>query len=177
MQDERVLPVDGSLFEALFRLRAPDAALAQKLEALGVPLNSPARHRADQWRAALELYRLHLFPDDLQADGSRKLGRALAEAYGATIPGRLLLIALPMLSPLQWLRRWPRFIRMGRTDVVIDVTEVDANTVVITSLDPVNVPMEINLGLLDFVFEKMGHAVQFEQRALPTGEVSVTCRW
>lgn len=177
MQDDRALPVDGSLFEALYRLRAPEGELAHALEALGVHPGSPTRHRAEQWRAALELYRLQLYPHELESVGARKLGRALAEAYGATIPGRLLLIALPMLSPTQWLRRWPRFIRMGRTDVVIDVTEVDANTVVLTSLDPVQVPMELNLGLLDFVFEKMGHAVQFEQRALPNGEVSVTCRW
>lgn len=177
MRDDRALPVDGSLFEALFRLRAPNGELGAQLAKLGVQLKSPARHRADQWAAALELYRLHLYPQDMEAVGARKLGTALAEAYVTTIPGRLLLIALPMLSPLQWLRRWPRFIRMGRTDVTIDVAELDARTVTITSFDPVNVPMELNLGLLDFVFEKLGHTVSYEQRTLPNGEVCVTCRW
>jgi uncharacterized protein (TIGR02265 family) len=179
VEDTRALPVDGSLFEALFHLHAPTGVLAEKLQGLGVGVDHARarRYRPEQWRDALLLYRDHLFPLDFTPAGFRKLGFALGQSYGSTLSGRLLSLALPMLSPMQLLRRWPRFVRMGRTDVDIDIAEHGPRAVVITSRDPVDVPMELNLGLLDFVFEKMGEKVTFESRTLPTGEVAVTCRW
>jgi uncharacterized protein (TIGR02265 family) len=179
VEDTRTLPVDGSLFEALFHLHAPTGELVTKLAALGIDVAHARsqRYRPEQWRDAVLVYRDHLFPLDFTPAGFRKLGYALGQSYGTTLSGRLMVLALPMLSPLQLLRRWPRFVRMGRTDVVLDITELGPRAAVITSRDPVDVPMELNLGLLDFVFEKMGERVSFESQVLASGEVAVTCRW
>lgn len=174
----RALPVDGSLVEALLRLLPRDTATVQRLAALGLDPDTAGKTRftAEQWRTAVELARDVLFGADL-ATGYRRLGHALATAYGSTLAGKLMVLALPMLSPMQLLRRWPRFVRVGRTDVELDVTEVDERCVVITSRDPVDVPMELNLGLLDFVFEALGHRPRYEVATLPGGEVAVTIRW
>lgn len=177
MHDERSLPVDGSLFEALFRLAAPEGALGARLLELEVPPDAKShRFTAQQWLETLKVYRAHLFPGD-EADGFRRLGRALASAFGATFSGRLILLALPMLSPLQLLRRWPRFVRVGRTDVELEVLELDPRAVVIVSRDPVNVPMDVNLGLLDYVFEQLGERPRFELAEGADHELRLTVRW
>lgn len=177
MTDDRLLPVDSALYEALYRLEAPTGALAEKLRALGLDPGHPGRTNSETFKATLQLYHAHLFPLELDAEGARKLGRALAEAFGKTLPGKLLVISLPMLAPLQLLRRWPRFIRMGRLDVTIDVTELEGSAAIITSFDPVGVPMHVNLGLLEFAFEKMGHPLTTEYERLPDGYERVTVRW
>jgi uncharacterized protein (TIGR02265 family) len=177
VNDERALPVDGSVFEALFRLAKPEGALGAKLEALGVRADAGAhRFRAEQWLGALRVYREHLHPHE-PTTGFRTLGYALAKAYGATFSGRLMLLALPMLSPMQLLRRWPRFVRVGRSDVELEVTEHGERGAVIASRDPVDVPMELNLGLLDFVFEVLGERPQFDVERAADGWIRVTCRW
>lgn len=177
MHDERTLPVDGSLFEALFRLAPPEGALGERLHALGVSADAGSRRfTAEQWLRTLHLYREHLFPGDT-ATGFRQLGGALARAFGSTFSGRLILLALPMLTPMQLLRRWPRFVRVGRTDVELEITELDARAVVISSRDPVNVPMDVNLGLLDFVFDLLGERARFELHEGPDGELRLTVRW
>ncbi|MFO0598765.1 MAG: DUF2378 family protein [Myxococcaceae bacterium] len=175
MRDERALPVDGSVFEALFRVAAPEGALGAKLEALGIALDPGGRRfSAQQWLGALHAYREALFPGP---DGFRQLGAALARAFGDTFSGRLILIALPMLSPLQLLRRWPRFVRVGRTDVVLEVVELGERAVAIDSIDPVEVPMELNLGLLEHVFSLLGERPTYEVQPRGPGEARVIVRW
>jgi uncharacterized protein (TIGR02265 family) len=123
-----------------------------------------------------DLYRDQLFPLDYTT-GYRRLGYALAQGYASTFSGRMFLVALPMLTPLQLLWRWPRFVRMGRTDVELDVTELGPRAITITSRDPVDVPMDLNLGLLDFIFEKMKVRVTHEVGPTLDGVVTVTFRW
>ncbi len=172
------LAADSSLFDALFRVRAPAGELERGLRALGVdPTQLAPRYTAQQWRDAVELYRVHLFPEELSPMAHRKLGYALAHAYAQTLSGRLLSLTLPMLDPLQLLRRWPRFVRMGRTDVTLHVTELSDRAVQIESMDPVGMPMELNFGLLEFCFERMGHRPTLRWEARPTGELVATCAW
>lgn len=176
VEDDRQLPVDGSLFEALYRLRAPAGALAERLLALGVdPTTHARRYRADQWKAALTLYRDELFPLDYTT-GYRRLGYALAQAYAATFSGRLFMVALPMLTPLQLLRRWPRFVRMGRTDVELDVHEDGPHCLTVVSRDPHGVSIDVTHGMLDFVFERMGARVQVSDEARDD-RIATTYRW
>ena len=170
--------VDSSLFEALFRVAAPEGVLAERLMTLGIePSHLAQRYSGAQWTQALDVYRAHLFPAVLAHEGNRKLGRALGEGYGSTLTGRLLLATFSMLSPLQLLRRWPRFIRMGRTDVVINVTETGDRSASIASLAPAAVPMEINYGLLEFAFERMGERVTLVSENGSNGEMVVHCTW
>lgn len=177
MNDERALPVDGSLFEALFRLAKPEGELGARLTTLGIGPDAGAhRFTAQQWLAGVNTYREHLFPNE-PATGFRKLGYALAKSYGDTFSGRLILLALPMLSPMQLLRRWPRFVRVGRTDVELEVTELDERAVVISSRDPLDVPMDVNLGLLEFVFELLRETPRFDVEHTADRWIRVTCRW
>jgi uncharacterized protein (TIGR02265 family) len=172
------LAVDGSLLEALFRVKAPDAALAAKLRALDIDATHLATHyRASQWSAVVELYRHHLFPTDLGDVGHRKLGWALANAFGGTLTGRLLIATLPLLNPMQLLRRWPRFVRMGRTDVTLNVVEIDARSVRLESFDPVDLPMEVNFRLLEYCFERMGARVELKVVSHDAGQSVVHCTW
>ena len=172
------LAVDSSLFEALIRIKVPDAALTEKLRALGVdPTNLAASYRATQWRAVIDVYREHLYPQDLAPVGHRKLGWALANAFGGTLTGRLLGATLPLLNPMQLLRRWPRFVRMGRTDVTLNVVELDHRSVRLESSDPVDVPMELNFGLLEYCFERMGERLELKTLSHVGGDAVVLCSW
>jgi uncharacterized protein (TIGR02265 family) len=172
------LAVDSSLFEALFRVKPPDEALTAQLHALGIDAAHLASHyRAAQWRAVVELYRHHLFPDDLGSVGHRKLGLALANAFGGTLTGRLLAATLPLLNPMQLLRRWPRFVRMGRTDVTLNVVELGERSVRLESFDPVDVPMEVNFGLLEYCFERMGERVELKIVSHEAEQYVVHCSW
>ncbi|MFT3711853.1 MAG: DUF2378 family protein [Archangium sp.] len=177
MNDERSLPVDGSVFDALFRLAKHEGAFGAKLSAIGVgPDASQHRFTAEQWLATLNAFREELHPYEPKT-GFRKLGYALAQAYGGTFSGKLIHLALPMLSPMQLLRRWPRFVRVGRADVELEVTELGERGVLIASRDPVDVPMDVNLGLLDFVFELLGETPSFEVEPAADRWIRVTCRW
>lgn len=175
---EEILGCDGGLFEALFRLEAPTGALLDGLRALGIDAHDLApRYRSTQWVQALALYRAHLFPCLPVEAGNRHLGLALGRAYAHSVPGRVFLATLPLLNPQQLLRGWPRFVRMGRTDVVINVTETGKRSAEIHSVDPVAVPTEINLGLLDFVFEGMKEVPHFRVETVSSEEVRVHCSW
>lgn len=175
---ETALGTDSALLEALFRVEAPTGPLWAGLTALGIdPGRLEPRYRSTQWVQALALYRAHLFPAHPVPAGNRQLGYALARGYGDTVPGMLLMATLPLLAPRQLLRLWPRFVRMGRTDVVIDVTETGERSAEIRSRDPVAVPAELNLGLLDFVFERMKEVPQFRLEANSAEETVVHCSW
>lgn len=169
---------DGALFEALFRVRAPEGPLLAGLKALGVdPVALEPRFRSRVWAQALTLYRGQLFPELTVDEGHRKLGFELARGYGQTVPGMLLMVTLPLLNPSQLLRRWPRFVRMGRTDVSLTVTETGPRSADIHSIDPVGVPPEINLGLFDFAFERMNETPRFVVVPRTLEEVLVHCSW
>lgn len=172
------LGADGSLFEALFRVRAPEGPLLASLKALGVdPVSLEPKYRAQVWAQAVSLYREHLFPNHLGPEGHRRLGYELARGFAKTVPGMLLHATLPLLNPQQLLRRWPRFVRMGRTDVTITVTETGSRSADIFSIDPVDIHPEVNLGLFDFAFERMGETPRFVVVPRGEGEVLVHCSW
>lgn len=150
------LGADGSLFEALFRVEAPSGALLTAITGLGVePARLAPRYPSTTWVRTLELYRAHLFPSLPEPEGNRRLGAALARGFGQTLSGALVLATLPLFSPQRLLRSWPRLVRMGRTDVSLHVTDTGPRSADLHSIDPVGVPAEINLGLLDFAFEHM----------------------
>jgi uncharacterized protein (TIGR02265 family) len=175
---EEALGCDGSLFEAVFRVEPPTGVLRAGLVALGIdPRNLAPKYRSTLWVQALALYRAHLFPSLPVAAGNRQLGVALARGYGQTISGALLVATLPLLRPQQLLRQWPRFVRMGRTDVTLEVTETGARSADIHSIDPVGVPAELNLGLLDFAFERMKEVPTYRVEGSGPQDVLVHCAW
>ena len=169
---------DGSLLEALFRITRPEGELLAALRALNIdPDQLAAKYTSRQWVQALELYRRHLFSSLDVAEGNRKLGHALAMGFTQTISGTLLLATLPLFSPQRLLRNWPRLVRMGRTDVELDVTETGPRSADIHSKDPVDVPAALNLGMLEFAFERLGVRARFEVELLGPGEVVMHCSW
>lgn len=147
---------DGSLFEALERMHAPDAALRQRLGALGVDLDRlDGAYPSSQWAGAVKLFREARYPELEEKAGLRRLGYDFAKAFGQTVSGALLLATLPLFGPENLLNRWPRFVRMGRTDVVLTVTSAGPHSISIHSVDPALVPAVFNIGMFDFVFERM----------------------
>lgn len=163
MQSDEALGADGSLFEALFRVEAPSGALLAALSALGVePSRLAQKYPSTRWVRALDLYRAHLFPSLPAPEGNRRLGMALGRGYGQTLSGSLVLVTLPLFSPQRLLRTWPRLVRMGRTDVTLHVTDTGPRSADLHSVDPVAVPAELNLGLLDFAFGHMKVRANFE---------------
>jgi hypothetical protein len=78
---------------------------------------------------------------------------------------------------MQLLRRWPRFVRMGRTDVTLNVVELTDRSARLESFDPVDVPMELNFGLLEYCFERMGERLELKTVSHVGGEAVVLCSW
>ncbi len=176
--DHQLRGADGSLFEAIARAHRPDAALTEKLSELGVDLGRlEINYRAPVWAQALELFRAARYPALPAEQGYRRLGFDFAQSYSQTMVGALLIATLPLLGPARLLHRWPRFVRMGRTDVTLTVTESGPNAISVHSIDPARVPAAFNLGIFDYVFERMKVKVTMQVEREAGDEALVHYRW
>ena len=159
-------------------MHRPDPALTRRLAELGIDVTQLApRYRSAQWAQAIVLFREAMFPTLPPAEADRKLGYAFASSFTQTLSGALLAATLPLFSPAHLLQRWPRFVRMGRTDVTITVTETGPKSFTIHSVDPAGVSAAFNLGLFDFIFERMKVPVTLLIEREGGGEALVRCSW
>ena len=150
------LGTEGSMLEGLFRALPPDPKLVQALAGIHVDVKKlEPKYPSTQWRQVLEFFRGHLYPDLPVAVGDQKIGFEFGRGFQDTIGGKMVLAALPMLTPMTLLMRWPRFVKLGRSDVVFTATKTGERAVDLHATDPAGVPMGFSLGLFQFVFGRM----------------------
>ena len=156
MAETDVLGTEGSMLEGLFRALPPDPKLIQALAGIGVDVKKlQPKYRSTQWRQVLELFRAHHFPGLPAKVGDQKIGFEFGRGFQDTIGGKMVLAALPMLTPMSLLMRWPRFVKLGRSDVVFTATKTGERSVDLHATDPAGVPMGFSLGLFQFIFGRM----------------------
>ena len=114
----------GSMFEALFvRALKPQGAFAEALRAVGYdPAHPKAEYPTRVWVDSLEVARVHTFAALPREAGYRALGRAFSDGFLLTLAGKIIAVTIPFLKPETALRNMPRYIRMGRSDLALELT-------------------------------------------------------
>jgi uncharacterized protein (TIGR02265 family) len=103
----------------------------------------------------VELVEQHCYAGHPPNEGMRRLGYDFASGFQETLGGKLVLAALPMLSGKMLLMRWPRFVKLGRSDMINSATQLPDGSVVIKSSDPAKVSPYFSMGVIDFTLERM----------------------
>lgn len=175
---ETALGTEGSMLEGLFRALPPDPALVQALAGIGVEVTRlEPKYRSAQWRQTLELFRAHLYPELPVALGNQKIGFEFGRGFQDTLGGKLVLVALPLLTPLSLLMRWPRFVKLGRSDVTFVATRTGARAVTLRASDPARVPMGFSLGLFEFIFGSMKVEVAMRGEEHSPSDFTLYSQW
>jgi uncharacterized protein (TIGR02265 family) len=116
---------DASAFEGMFqRALQPQGAFAEALRQAGYDAAAPrARYPSHVWRACLEVARRHVYPELPTERGYRELGLRFVEGFFSTLTGRLIGIAVAMMSPERVLLRLHHYWSIARTGVDFTLTE------------------------------------------------------
>lgn len=147
---------EGSMFEGLFRARAPDVELSKALRELGVDVTrlSP-QYPSLTWAKSLAAVRRAWYPELNEDDGMRRIGVDFATGFQHTIGGKLVLATLPLLNPRMVLLRWPRMVKLGRSDMLYDAAQLGPRAVRLEATDPAGVSPWFSVGILDYLFERL----------------------
>ena len=144
------------MVEGLFRARPADETLAHALLKLGVDVKRlEPKYPSLTWAKVLEAVRLHWFPGLGPDDGMYQVGLEFSRGFQSTIGGKMVLATLPLLSPMTLLMRWPRLVKLGRSDLDFSATQVGPKAVRIDSTDPAAVSPHFSVGILAFMFERL----------------------
>lgn len=144
-------------FEALFLVGLPAADdLRLALEGIGVELERlEARYPSPVWIAAIDLARGYVAATDGDADATeRRLGRACFEGALRTLSGRLLAVAIPLMSVRSLLSRTGLYLRMGRDDLAVEFDE-EAGGYVLRVTDPAAARPQFFAGLMEAALDRL----------------------
>lgn len=159
--DTGAVGAEGSLFEGLFRAFPPTAAEVTALKACQVdPARLEPRYRSTDWARALDAMRASRFPALSVDEGFRAVGRAFAEGFTTTLGGKMVLAAVPLLTVPTLLNRWPRFVKLGRSDVEYTATRDGERAITLWSRDQACVSAWFSVGILDYILERMRSTAQ-----------------
>lgn len=170
-----------SMFEALFdrRLR-PEGAFAAELREAGYDqTRAVQRYPTEVWTRCLEIARRHRWPDAPRPEAYRQLGREFTLGYLETPVGRLVGVALPLMSPRSLLERFASYLRLGREDAnltfeLVEVTCAGARAVV---HNPAAVPGTFVAGMIEVAFERMGRQGRVEIAQQTPTDYELRARW
>jgi uncharacterized protein (TIGR02265 family) len=103
------------MFEATFvrglELQGP---LKEALRGAGFdPDRLEVAYPAALFRQCLDLARAHLYPALPEDAGHWELGRAFAKGFQQTMIGRIISVAIPLLGPAGYLKRFPSHMKMS----------------------------------------------------------------
>lgn len=169
---------EGSMIEGLFRARPCDASLSASLKALGVDVAKlEPKLPSTTWAQVLEHTRRHWFPDLPPDEGFRQVGAEFARGFQETIGGKMVLAVLPMLNPLTLLLRWPRFVKLGRSDVRFLATQTGPRSARLDGLDPAGLSPYFSVGILDFIFERLRVTPRVRVEAKPDRSFAYFYEW
>lgn len=147
---------EGSMIEGLLRARPADEGLVKALASLGIDVKRlEPRLPSKKWAQVLEAVRQCWFPSLDADEGITKVGYEFARGFQETIGGKIVLATLPMLNPHTLLLRWPRFVKLGRSDLLSSAEKVGPKAVRLDSTDPAAISPYFSVGILGFIFERL----------------------
>ena len=141
----------GSMFEALFtRALKPTGAFADELRVTGYdPQHPQPQYPTQIWVACLAVARRHAFAQLDEAGAYRAMGKRFTESFLDTLAGKVVAVALPFLRPESFLKRLPRYLTMGRSDVTWEVRLEEKGHLVAGMRDPFAVPPDFLGGIIE----------------------------
>jgi uncharacterized protein (TIGR02265 family) len=93
------LHVDGELAEAL---------RAEGVDVRALKLEYPMR----VLNRCVDLAHQHLYPGLSEDEAQRRLGRIFVQGFAQTLLGRVVVVGMPMLGPVRYLKRFPDHLRL-----------------------------------------------------------------
>lgn len=170
-----------SMFEALFDRRlSPSGAFSSDLKAAGYDaLTAQQKYPTEVWVRCLEVARAHRWPAATQTEAYRQMGREFALGFLETIPGRLIAVALPFMSPSSWLNRLASYFRMGREDsgLVFELVERREGFTSIRVHNPSCVPGGFVAGIIEIGFERFRRPVTVDVSQGTPSDYELIVRW
>lgn len=89
-----------------------DGALAEALRAEGVNVRAlKGEYPLRVLNRCVDLACEHLYPDQPLESARRQLGRIFVQGFTQTLLGRVVVVGLPMLGPVRYLKRFPDHLR------------------------------------------------------------------
>ena len=139
------------MFEALFtRALEPTGAFADALRAVGYDLeHTQPQYPTSVWVASLAVTRQHAFANLDDAAAYRAIGERFMGSFLDTLAGKVVAVALPFLGPQAFLKRIPRYLTMGRSDLRWEVQLEEPKRLVAHLHDPYSVPAHFLAGIID----------------------------
>ncbi|MBS2028422.1 MAG: DUF2378 family protein [Deltaproteobacteria bacterium] len=141
----------GSMFEALFtRALRPIGPFADELRRVGFDPDHPQpQYPTPVWVACLAVTRRLVFGELDDAAAYRAIGERFMGSFLDTIAGKIVAVALPFLGPQAFLKRIPRYLTMGRSDLRWEVKLEEPRRLVAHLHDPFSVPAHFLAGIID----------------------------
>lgn len=150
---------EAFVFESFF-LRSLDtpAELRRALLGTGVELDALlARYPSPVWIAAIDLARSYLYAGSSSLEAAeRELGRKFLAGYFRTVTGRILSAVLPLMTPSALMQRLPRYVRMRRSDLQIDVEDQGPGVTCLRVCDPATARPWFFAGMVEAGLERLG---------------------
>ncbi len=169
----------GSMFEALFiRVLKPEGAFASGLQAVGYDVANPQpEYPTSVWVKSLEVACQRMFRGESPSRAYRKLGRQFTEGFLSTLAGKIVAVAMPFMNAESFLKKMPRYMRLGRSDVPMEVTFPSAGSALAKLTDPFGVPADFMAGVLEVGLEKVRSPGQVEVKVLDATHYELHIRW
>ncbi|MFZ5446605.1 MAG: DUF2378 family protein [Myxococcota bacterium] len=169
---------EGSMIEGLFRAHPADEALTRALSALGVDLKRlEPRYPSPTWAKVLEATRQHWFPRLDADEGTRQVGYEFSRGFQETLGGKMVLATLPLLNPMTLLMRWPRFVKLGRSDMLFSATKLGEKSVRLDATDPAGISPYFSVGILGFIFERLRVTPRVRVERQPPSSFTLFYEW
>jgi uncharacterized protein (TIGR02265 family) len=159
----------GSMFEALFvRALKPQGAFAEELRGLGYdPARAQPQYPTEVWVACLGAARRHVHGGLETGPAYRALGQAFVQSFLDTLAGKVVAVALPLLGPEGLLKRIPRYLTMGRSDLSWELRSAEPRHWVGRLRDPYEVPADFLGGIIEVLMARLHSPATL--RVLPQG--------
>ncbi len=171
--------VHGSLLEALFaRQLKPTGDFAHALLKIGVDANRlEPKYSAEQWVSAQQLAASFAFAHLTTEMAHRQVGRVLMNGFLSTLAGRLIEVALPLMSVRQFLLRTPRFMRMGVPSELVSVSELGDKNMRVEVANAVGSSADAYAGVLEVGIEKLKATPNIRVEVERAGYVALDVKW
>lgn len=158
-----VSTTEGSSFEAMFvRSLSPKGAFLEELQRAGFdPARMQPRYPTELWHRCLEIARKHVHPDLKPEQGMRELGTLFMKGYYATIIGKVVSAAMPLLGLERTLARVPRAWQASQPTLGFDLEKEAPGQWRIVLREPGIIP-DFCAGMLEAGAEPVGVPVKVE---------------
>ena len=114
------------LFEGLFVHGLPrDEAFEAQLREAGFDRDDLLpQYPLSLFRHCLDLACRHFYPGLTVEEGRRRLGQQFAQGFAQTVLGRVVMVNLPLLGPVRFLKKFPEHLRFDSSPILVNAVQV-----------------------------------------------------